>query len=72
MMSLLGLFFGVPSAHAAADPVIVNAAADAATAVKENVVAVVTNVTVLSVIIGVPVLIWAIMWVRKHIIGRRK
>jgi len=70
MMSLLTLL--LPHAHAAADPLVVNAAGDVASSVKDNAVGIVTQADLLVAIVAIPALFFAVSWIVRKIFGRRK
>lgn len=68
--STLGLIALPFATHAAADPVIVNAAGDAAGLMRDNVVGILTSAAYLGVVIGVVALFFGIRWALKKIFGR--
>jgi len=56
-----------PKAFAAADPVIVNAAGDAAGLMSDNVVGIMTSAGYLGVVLGIIALFFAIRWALRRI-----
>jgi len=60
------------ASHAAADPVIVNGAVDAAELLTDNAVGIMTNATYLGSVLGVIALFFAIRWAIRKVFGRGK
>jgi len=54
-------------AFAAADATIVNAAEDVATGMRENLLAILTNVVFLGILVGIPALFWGIRQARRAV-----
>lgn len=65
MYTLLLTLFGVPIAHAAADPTLVNATESMATATKDNVLGVLGSTTVIGAIGLFLAISIAVVWVMR-------
>jgi Na+/H+ antiporter NhaC len=61
----------IPSAYAAADAAIVNAAADVATGMKENMLGILTNAIFLGILVGIPALFFGIRLARRWVFRGR-